>query len=376
MGGRAIEAVADDHGKCQTGQAAVADELALQTEFFLNTGAQEHHTALGIGQQGRKACTEQGKAHDVFGNRPHNGLKHLCQLGRGLDGKALRMQDDCADKNDGAGDQHHADHVDQCVGQHDAVKQIVLLPFLLFAEIGVVDTGGDGGIGGDEGKCGTEASLRNFEAEETAGKFLAVGAAYAKERDIECQDHNDDACRNQLFHLGVDVLRKIGIDYDRNHNGRADLPVNSEDQVHTRAGAGNVAHGEEQAGQEQCDADDDGAALAVILADGMDGGHSGGDGQPVGGHDKGDSHEDDRPHQPDQRVAVVGAQHGGGRDGARSDDDPGGDQARSDTLEQILQRQSLNVFANQRRFRLFAHCRFPFQNSQQKARRRALAAPR
>ena len=123
------------------------------------------------------------------------------------------MQDDSADKDDGAGDEHHADHMHQGIGEHDAVEEVVGLPLLLFAEIGVVNAGGDG--------------------------------------------------------------------------------------------------------------------------------------QPVGGHDEGDAHEDDGEHEPDQGVTVVRAQHGGGGDRAGADDDAGGNQARADALEQLAQRQSLDAFTHE-----------------------------
>ena len=91
-----------------------------------------------------------------------------------------------------------------------------------------------------------------------------------------------------------------------------------------------------QAGQEHGYTHHAGGDIAEILPYRVDGGHTSDDGQPVGDHHEGDAHEDDRDDEPDQGVAVVGAQHGGGGDGAGADDDAGGDQARADTLEQVF----------------------------------------
>ena len=79
------------------------------------------------------------------------------------------------------------------------------------------------------------------------------------------------------------------------------------------------------------------------LADGVDGGQPGGDGQPVGGHHEGDAHKDDGNNQPDQRVAVVRAEHGGGGHGAGTDHDTGGHQAGTDAFQQIFYGESLHV---------------------------------
>lgn len=80
---RTAVAVTDHHGKGQADQAANADELALQADVLVKTGTQQHHAALGIGQQGREACAQQGQTHDVAGTAAHDGYQHLCQLGPG-----------------------------------------------------------------------------------------------------------------------------------------------------------------------------------------------------------------------------------------------------------------------------------------------------
>src|SRR5699024_3040881 len=116
-------------------------------------------------------------------------------------------------------------------------------------------------------------------------------------------------------------------------------------QVHARAGARDVAHGEEQAGHKHGDAHHIGGGPAVIFADGVDGGHAGDDGQTVGGHHKGDAHKDDGNNQPDQGVPVVCAQHGGGGHRAGANDDAGGHQTGADPFQQFPQGQSFNVSA-------------------------------
>src|SRR5699024_339988 len=88
-----------------------------------------------------------------------------------------------------------------------------------------------------------------------------------------------------------------------------------------------------------------GGGPAVVFADGVDGGHAGDDGQPVGGHHKGDAHKDDGNNQPDQGVPVVCAQHGGGGHRAGANDDAGGHQTGADPFQQFPQGQSFNVSA-------------------------------
>ena len=112
---------------------------------------------------------------------------------------------------DGTGDEHHADHVNQCIRKHDTVKEIFALPLFLFAEISVIDTGGDCCICRDEGKRCSQTSLGDLEAKESFGKFSTVRAAHAEERDIESQDHDNDACGDEFLNLRIDVLRKISV---------------------------------------------------------------------------------------------------------------------------------------------------------------------
>ena len=195
------------------------------------------------------------------------------------------------------------------VGEHNAVEKIVPLPLLLLAEIGVVDAGRDGGVRGDERKRGRKAVFGDLEADEPLAELLSVRSADADERYVERDYHHHDAYRDKEFDLAVNVLCKICGHNDHYHYRRAYLQVDAEDKVHARAGAGDVAHREEQAGEEQRNAHYARADLAEILADRVDGGHAGGDRKPVGGHNEGDAHEDDGQYQPDQCVAVVRAEH-------------------------------------------------------------------
>ena len=101
------------------------------------------------------------------------------------------MQDDRTDKDDGAGDQDDADHVDQSVREHDAVEEVVAFPLLLLAEVGIVNTGGDGGVGGDKGQGRAQAAFRHFEAEETAAKMTI--------EDIEADSKHKPSRRHICF---------------------------------------------------------------------------------------------------------------------------------------------------------------------------------
>ena len=212
--------------------------------------------------------------------------------------------------------------------------------------------------------------MADLEAEETLEERAALEAdhavfagsleADAEEGDVEGRDHNDDAGGDELLNLGVDVFGEVGVDDDTDQNQRAELPVEAEDQIHASAGAGNIAHSEEQAGQEERDADRVRAALAVVLADGVNGGHAGGDGEPVGGHDEGDAHEDDGEHEPDQVIAVVGTQHCGCGDSTGTDDDAGSNEAGADTLEELTQRKGLDVLTDQAGGFLFFHTNLLF----------------
>ena len=270
------------------------------------------------------------------------------------------MQDDRTNQDDGAGDQHDTDHMNQRIGEHDTVKQVIALPLFFFSEIGVVDTGSNRGVGGDEGQRRSQTSLGNLEAEETPGEFSAVRTAHAEECNIESQNHDYDAGGDELFDLGIHVFREVGIHNDGDQDERTKLPVDAEDQVHARTAARNVAHCEEQAGEKQRDADDGGTDFSVVLADGVDGGHAGGDGKPVCRHDKGDAHENDREHEPDQRVAIVGTQHGSRGDGAGTDDNACGDEARTDAFQKLTDRQSFYILTDQAGGFLFFHADSPF----------------
>ena len=233
----------------------------------------------------------------------------------------------------------------QGVGKHNTVKQVFLLPLLLLAQVGVVHAGGDGGVGGHEGQSGGQAASGQGKAHDALAKLAPVRAAHADQGGVEGNNHAKDTEGNDLFHLGIDIFREIAVHDHRQHDGGADLPVQAGDQVHTRAGAGDIAHGEEQAGSEGGHADHAGGDGAVVLADGVNGGHAGHNGQTVGGHHKGDAHEDNGDHDPQQGVAIVGAQHGGGGDGAGADDNAGGNEAGTDSFDKVFQRQPFNIGA-------------------------------
>ena len=214
---------------------------------------------------------------------------------------------------------------------------------MLFAEISAVDACCDSGISRDKCQSRAQGAFGDLKAEQALGKPLRIRAADTHQRGIERHDHQDDAEGDDLFDLGVDVLGEIHIHHDRDHDGRSDLPVDTKDEVHTGTGAGDVAHGKEQAGKEHRNTYDPGSHRTVVLADGVDGGHSGNDGQTVGDHHKGDAHKDDGEEQPHQVVAVVCADHRGCCYGTGADHDTRCDQTGANAFEQFFQWQTLHV---------------------------------
>ena len=253
------------------------------------------------------------------------------------------MQHDGTHQHDGTGNQGDTDDVSDGIGEHNAVEQIIFLPLFLFAKVSTVDTGSHSGVGGNESQCRAEGTFRDLKAEQSFGKPLRFRAADTHQRGIECHDHQDDAEGNDLFDLGIDVLGKVHVHHDRDHDGGADLPVDAKDEVHTGTGAGDVAHREEHAGKEYGTAHDAGSHRAVILADGVDGRHPGHDGQTVGDHHKGDAHENDGEEQPHQVVSIVCADHRGRCHGTGADHDACRDQTGANALEQVFQWQTLHV---------------------------------
>lgn len=344
LGGGTAVAVAHHCREGQAGQTAKADKFALQADILLKPGAQQHHAPLGVGQQRGEARAYQGQAHDVPRRITHDGHQHLRQLSGGFDGQPLGMKHHGTHQDDGPGDQDDTDDVDQGVGEHNAVEQVLLLPLLLLTQVGGVNACGDGRVGGDEGQRCTQAALRDAEAYQSLAHLAPVRAAYPHQGGVEGYDHHQNAQRDDLLHLGVHIFGKVAVEDNGKHNGRADLPVDTENQVHPRPGAGNVAHGKKQAGQEHRHAYHAGGHRPVIFPDGVDGRQAADNGQPVGGEHKGNAHKDDGDKQPHQLVAVVRAQHGGGGHRAGADDDAGGDQAGADPLHQIFQGEPLDVF--------------------------------
>ena len=254
------------------------------------------------------------------------------------------MKHDRTDEYDGTGDEAYADDVGDRIGEHNAVEEVFLLPLLLLAEVGAVDTCRHGCVRGDEGECCTEGAFRNLKSEHTLRELTAVRSTDTDEGYVERDDHQQDAERDNLLDLRIHILREVHVHDDGDHDGRTDLPVETEDQVHAGACACDITHREEEAGQEDGDTDDTGRNWSIILPDRVDGRQTGDDREAVRDHHKGDAHEDDREEQPHKIVAVVRTDHGCRRDCTRADDDTGCDETRTDTLQQVLQRETFDVF--------------------------------
>ena len=230
-----------------------------------------------------------------------------------------------------------------CVSEQRAVEEVLFLPLLLKSEVCAVDAGCDRSVSGNICKCCCQRAVIEVPVRESVSELSPVRAADANECNIKCDDHRNDADRDADLDLGVNVLRKVNDDQDDQHDACADLPIKPEEKVHACAGSGNVAHREEEAGEEQADAAEGCSCVAVVVADRVKERHSGQHGNSIGDHHENDSHQDDRDNDPDHIIAVVRAEHGGCRDVAGADNDACHDDARADPFQDLHRGELFNA---------------------------------
>lgn len=165
---------------------------------------------------------------------------------------------------------------------HDAVEEVLLLPLLLNAQVGAVHTGKHGGGGAQEAQHGDEAALGELPLGEARDRGARVGAAGHDEHDDEGDRHDGDADGNGLLDLAVHALQEVAQEDEHHDYGRAYLPIDAEDEAHARADAGNVADVKADAGEEGDETHERRGGVAVVLADGVDGGLAGCHAQTIG----------------------------------------------------------------------------------------------
>ena len=120
------------------------------------------------------------------------------------------MKDNRTDKHDGSTDENYAYDMCDGISPHGAVEQISLCPFLFLSKISAVNTCRDGSMCGQEAESGDYASLGEVsDCDKTFSKLAPDRSAYSDKRHIEGDNHCNDADRDSLLNLGVDILCKI-----------------------------------------------------------------------------------------------------------------------------------------------------------------------